>query len=192
MREPMPDKPMPDESMPSEISLDTPRGPLAALRFGGRGGPRLLALHGWLDNAASFVPLAAHLHGFDLIALDLPGHGASAHRPPGGDYAFADWIHDALAALDALGWARSHLLGHSMGGAVAALVAAATPARVDRLVLIEALGPIAGDPAQAGARLREAVVARRAKTAKNGAGRVIPDLDTAIAARRVAGDLSHE
>lgn len=185
MRERMPDKPVPDE-----IGLDTPRGPLAALRFGCRSGPRVLALHGWLDNAASFVPLAAQLDGFDLVALDLPGHGASAHRPPGGDYAFADWIHDALDALDALGWERAHLLGHSMGGAVAALVAAATPARVDRLILIESPGPIAGDPAQAGRRLREAVAARRAQAAKNGEGRLIPDVDTAVAARRAAGDLS--
>lgn len=187
MREPTHGVPMFEE-----IGLGTPRGPLAALRFGSRGGPRILALHGWLDNAASFVPLAAHLAGYDLVALDLPGHGASAHRPPGGDYAFADWIHDALDALDALGWDRAHLLGHSMGGAIAVLVAAAAPARVERLALIEALGPLAGDPAQAGARLREAVAARRAMVAKNAPQRVIVDVGTAIAARRAARDMSYE
>ena len=60
---------------------DTPYGRLTALR-GGTGTP-VLALHGWLDNAASFVPLAAHLRDIDLVALDLPGHGASAHLPAG-------------------------------------------------------------------------------------------------------------
>ena len=79
-----------------EVTLDTARGPLAALRGGDPSGPKLLCLHGWLDNAASFLPLAPHLAGFDWVALDLPGHGASSHRAPGYDYAFADWLHDVL------------------------------------------------------------------------------------------------
>ncbi len=171
-----------------EIALDSPRGELAALRGGTPGGPRLLCLHGWLDNAASFLPLAPHLAGFDLVALDLPGHGASAHRAPGYDYAFADWVHDVLDALDALGWERSDLIGHSMGGAIASAVAAAAPARVHRLVLIEALGPIAGDPALAGQRLGDAVSARRALVPRP--ARVIPDLDTAVAARLSASRMT--
>ncbi len=108
-----------------EIRLDVARGALAALRGGSPGGPRLLCLHGWLDNAASFLPLAPFLQDFDLVSLDLPGHGGSAHRPPGCDYVFVDWIHDVLDALDALGWERARLLGHSRGGAIARLVAAA-------------------------------------------------------------------
>ncbi|HEX4853941.1 alpha/beta hydrolase [Arenimonas sp.] len=173
-----------------EIRLESPRGELAALRGGTAGGPRLLCLHGWLDNAASFLPLAPELAEFDLVALDLPGHGASAHRAPGHDYAFADWIHDVLDALDGLGWDRADLLGHSMGGAIACAVAAAAPSRVRRLALVEALGPIAGDPAAAGTRLREAVSARRALAAR--APRVIPDIDTAVAARLAASRMTPE
>lgn len=167
-----------------ELRLDTPRGELAALRGGTAGGPPLLCLHGWLDNAASFLPLAPWLAGFDWVAPDLPGHGASAHRAPGYDYAFVDWIHDVLDALDALGWARADLLGHSLGGAIASVVAAGAPARVRRLALVEALGPLGGEAGAAGTRLREAVAARRALAAK--APRVIPDLDTAVAARLAA------
>ncbi|WP_374603431.1 alpha/beta fold hydrolase [Arenimonas sp.] len=173
-----------------EVTLDTARGPLAALRGGDPSGPKLLCLHGWLDNAASFVPLAPHLAGFDWVAPDLPGHGASAHRAPGYDYAFADWLHDVLDAMDALGWARADLLGHSMGGAIACVLAAAVPARVRRLALVEALGPVAGDPAKAGERLRDAVAARRDKPAR--APRVLPDVDTAVAARLVASRMSPE
>ena len=173
-----------------EIRLGTARGELAALRGGTPGGPRLLCLHGWLDNAASFLPLAPHLAGFDLVALDLPGHGASAHRAPGYDYAFVDWVHDALDAMDALGWDRADWLGHSMGGAIAASVAAAAPARVRRLALVEALGPVAAEAQGAGKRLRDAVAARRALTGKP--PRLIPDLDTAVAARLAASRMTPE
>ena len=168
----------------AEIRLPAARGELAALRGGTPGGPPLLCLHGWLDNAASFVPLAPRLAGFDLVALDLPGHGASAHRAPGYDYAFVDWIHDVLDAMDALGWAHADWLGHSMGGAIASMVAAAAPERVRRLALVEALGPLAGDPADAATRLVDAVAARRAFRERP--TRRIPDLDAAVAARRSA------
>ena len=173
-----------------EIVLDSPRGELAALRGGTPGGPPLLCLHGWLDNAASFLPLAPHLAEFDLVALDLPGHGASAHRAPGYDYAFVDWVHDVLDAMDSLGWPQADLLGHSMGGAIASAVAAAAPARVRRLALLEALGPISGEPGPAGQRLRDAVAARRAVATRP--ARIIPDLDTAVAARLAASRMTDE
>ena len=171
-----------------EIFLDGARGRIAGLRGGSKDGAPLLAMHGWLDNAASFVPLMPHLREFDLVALDLPGHGASAHRASGYDYAFVDWIHDALDALDALGWQRARLLGHSMGAAIATLVAASAPERVEKMAVIEALGPLAGAATTAGQRLREAVAARR--TATQRPRRVIPNLDTAVKARRAVGDMS--
>jgi len=167
-----------------EIRLPGGRGELAALRFGNPDGPKVLALHGWLDNAASFVPLAASLEGFDVVALDLPGHGASAHRAAGYDYVYVDWLHDVLDALDALGWARAHLLGHSMGATLASTLAAAAPERVAKLALVEGLGPLGGPAESAGTRLREAVAARRTLEARrDDAPRVIKDIDTALAAR---------
>jgi pimeloyl-ACP methyl ester carboxylesterase len=174
-----------------EISLACARGTLTALRSGKAEGPKLLALHGWLDNAASFLPLLPHLGDFDVVALDLPGHGGSAHRLPGYDYVFVDWIHDVLDALDALGWSRANLLGHSMGGAIATLVAAAAPERVERLALIEALGPIAGIAEEAGTRLRQAVTARRALDS-NKSARVIADLQTAVDLRMAASQMSRD
>jgi pimeloyl-ACP methyl ester carboxylesterase len=144
-------------------------------------------MHGWLDNAASFVPLMPYLREFDVVALDLPGHGASSHRASGYDYAFVDWIHDALDALDVLGWKSARLLGHSMGAAIATLVAASAPERVEKMALIEALGPLAGAATTAGTRLREAVTARR--TAAQRPRRVIANLETAVKARLAVGDM---
>ena len=131
-----------------EIRLPAGRGEIAALRAGDPSGPKLLALHGWLDNAASFEPLFDEFAGFDVVALDLPGHGASSHREAGYDYVYVDWLHDVLDALDALDWQRAHLLGHSMGATIASTLAAAAPARVAKLAHME-------KPAAVGARLRE-------------------------------------
>ena len=61
---------------------------------------------------------------------------------------YADLTPDCvLDALDALQWPSANLLGHSMGGAIASMVAAAVPQRVTRLALIEALGPVSGKAA---------------------------------------------
>lgn len=161
---------------------------LAALRFGTPGGTRVLALHGWLDNAMSFAPLAAQLPQLDMVALDLPGHGHSAHRPPRSWYHYIDYLDDALLALDALGWERCVLLGHSLGGAVATVLAAARPERVEKLLLIEALGPLAFKPGNAVAALRTGLDERAAADDKQ--LRRFPDLATAVVARARANGLS--
>lgn len=161
---------------------------LAARRFGTRGGTRVLALHGWLDNANSFAPLAAALPELDLVALDLPGHGHSSHRPPRTWYHYIDYLDDALAAFDALGWDEAVLLGHSLGGAVASVLAAARPQRVQRLVLIEALGPIAARPDTAVDSLRKALDERAVAAEKQ--LRTFQHPSEAIAARMRANGLS--
>jgi pimeloyl-ACP methyl ester carboxylesterase len=174
-----------------EIRLDTGRGTLGALRAGTPGAPKLLALHGWLDNAASFLPLLPYLRDFEVVALDLPGHAGSDHRAPGYDYMLVDWIHDVLDALDSLEWTRTALLGHSMGGAIATMVAVAAPERIERLALVEALGPLNGDPAEAGTRLRKAVAARRALRPGRPA-KLIADIEQAVDARLAVSQMSRE
>ena len=171
-----------------EFVVDTAFGRLTGLRCGTSGTPRVLALHGWLDNAASFVPLAAQWDNIELVALDLPGHGASAHLPPSADDTAATAARAAFAAADALGWDRFHLLGHSLGGAVASVMAAAMPQRITRLALIEALGALAEHEARTAARLREAFAAHANLAGKT--LRVFADLATAVRARMQANGLS--
>jgi pimeloyl-ACP methyl ester carboxylesterase len=169
------------------IHLDTRPGRLAGLAWGRPGGPRVLALHGWLDNAASFVPLAPLLPDLDLVALDLPGHGHSAHRHPTARYHFVDYLFDIDAALDALGWADCHLLGHSMGGAIAALYAAGAPGRVRSLVLLDSVGPLAGEAGQTAERLRRSLAKHRRGS---GEPRLYDAIDDMVRARRQVADLS--
>ena len=167
-----------------ELAIDTPLGRIAGLHAGTPGAPRVLALHGWLDNAASFLPLAPFLDGIELVAIDMPGHGRSAHLPAGADYSFAGALANLLDVADALGWDRFGLLGHSMGGAIASLLAAACPERVTRLLAIEAIGTLAETPEQTGPRLRDALAAQRARRDKR--LRVFPDVDSAVRARQFA------
>ncbi|MDZ7748394.1 MAG: alpha/beta fold hydrolase [Halofilum sp. (in: g-proteobacteria)] len=171
-----------------EIELDTGALRLAGRAWGDRGGAPVLALHGWLDNAASFDRLAPLLGGVQLVALDLPGHGRSEHRPAGSWYHFVDYVGDVLGAADALGWERFALLGHSLGERRRdlrgrRLPRARGPPRADR-------GAGAADrPARARpARLAEAL--QRAARAGRRPAPAYPDLEHAVAARRTAGDLS--
>lgn len=167
-----------------EVGFDVPLGRIAALRNDGRG-PRVLALHGWLDNAASFLPMAPHLRELDLVAIDLPGHGRSAHLQPGAEYSFSVAIATVLDVADALGWDSFRLLGHSMGAGISSLIAAACPDRIERLAVIEMLGALADVPEHTASRMREAVAAQRLVADKR--LRVFPDIDTAVRARLHAG-----
>jgi pimeloyl-ACP methyl ester carboxylesterase len=174
-----------------DVEIALPDLRLCARIWGDASLPPLLALHGWLDNAASFERLAPLLcEQFHIVALDLPGHGKSGWRAPGAWYHHVDYAGDVLAAADALGWQRFDLLGHSLGGGVASALAAACPARVGRLVLVEALGAMAGAPEKALSNLQTAIADRAAYRSK--ALRVFSDEATAVAARAQANGLSPE
>jgi pimeloyl-ACP methyl ester carboxylesterase len=175
-------------SAPREIELQLPHLRLAGLAWGRAGGTRVLAVHGWLDNSATFTALAPLLDDIELVAIDLPGHGHSDHRAPGAYYHYVDYLGDVLGAADALGWERFTLLGHSLGAAIASVLAAAAPQRVDAAWLIEGLGPIATPVGKSLELLRRALRDREAIGAKS--LRVFDRLEEAIAARMQANGLS--
>ncbi len=174
--------------MPEELTLRTPYLRFAARVWGPPDGLPVLALHGWLDNAASFDRLAPLLPGLRLVALDLPGHGLSDHRPPGIHYHFVDFVADVAAAADALGWDTFSLLGHSMGAGIASLLAGTLPERVVRLALIEGLGPLSARPADNPPALAKAVAQMNQLQDKR--LRVFASLEEAGAARQAASDFS--
>lgn len=122
------------------INIPLSWGTLEGLCWPRPGKPRVLCLHGWLDNAASFVPLSTYLKDFDLVALDFAGHGFSDHRPETSRYYFPEYMFDVDAVLDVLGWDDCHIIGHSLGGGVACGFTAALPERVQRLVLLDVVG----------------------------------------------------
>jgi len=77
--------------------------------------------------------------GYRCLAPDLPGHGLATKGPdvPFSPPALADWV---VGLLDELGLASVDLVGTSLGGHIAALVAGRVPARIRRLVLMGSLG----------------------------------------------------
>jgi pyruvate dehydrogenase E2 component (dihydrolipoamide acetyltransferase) len=105
----------------------------------GADGEVILLVHGFGGDRNSWLflqePLAAK---YRVYALDLPGHGTSAKDV--GDGALGVLADAVTGVLDALGAARAHLVGHSMGGAVALAVAARDPGRIASLTLIAPAG----------------------------------------------------
>jgi len=104
----------------------------------GQGELTLLAL-GWLDHARSFDLLAPLLTG-RTVALDFRGHGDSQWVGAGGFYHFLEYVADIDGALEQLSPdVPARIVGHSMGAAAGLLYAAARPARVSHLTLIDAV-----------------------------------------------------
>ncbi len=171
---------MPTSRPCEEIQMDTRQGRLAALHWPGVDGPRVLCLHGWLDNAASFVPLAPLLRPLDLVAIDLPGHGHSEHRHTTSRYHFIDYLFNVDAALDQLGWPSCHLLGHSLGAAIASAYAAGAPERVRSIVLLDTMGPVSVSADSTAERLRRSLAKNRRGT---GTVRQFNSIDHMVKAR---------
>ena len=173
---------------PREITIDLAHVRIAARTWGDESLPPLLALHGWLDNAATFDALAplicTHFH---IVAIDFPGHGRSGWRPAGTWYHYVDYISDVVAVAEKLGWKKFGVLGHSLGGTVASVFAACHPQFVDKLLLIEALGPIAAPVGESLDQLRRGINQRAAFEEKL---RVFAREDDAVDVRSKVNGLS--
>ena len=95
----------------------------------------MLLLHGMLGSSRNWLStgrdLARHHHVF---ALDARNHGKSPHAPL---MNYDVTVADVIAWLDAQGLAKATIVGHSMGGKTAMLLACRHPARVERLVIVD-------------------------------------------------------
>ena len=107
-------------------------------------GPPLLLLHGLSDSWHSFLPLLPHLPaGLRALAFTQRGHGQSSK--PRDDYRLQTLVADTLAFLDVMHVDRAVIAGHSMGAAVATLLAAHHPVRVAGLALLGAFADFRGN-----------------------------------------------
>ena len=108
--------------------------------YEGGTGPTIVLLHGFASDKEVWLPVAKLLTPhFHLIIPDLPGWGASS-RQPDGNYDIDAQASRLGAFVQALHLPRFLLVGHSMGGAIAAVYAAEQPEHVAALALVDSFG----------------------------------------------------
>ena len=119
---------------------------IACKEWGRSGFTPIIALHGWLDNAASFDHLIPLMNNVHVIALDMMGHGKSSHRSA--DSFYEPWIDvgDVISVADQMLWDEFTLLGHSRGAIISAFVAGTFPERIKNLFLIDGYVPYLHTP----------------------------------------------
>jgi pimeloyl-ACP methyl ester carboxylesterase len=112
---------------------------LAYIDMGNAGGPPLVLIHGYTDNARDWVPLIPYLSkSLRLILVDLRGHGQSSK--PECCYSRLDFAYDIKLMMDALGIKRADIVGHSLGSIIAQTFAEYWPERTSHAVLIASTG----------------------------------------------------
>lgn len=141
---------------------------------------KVLSLHGWLDNAASFSNLSPHLSDYSHVSLDLAGHGLSLHRPAGSFYHLWDYVLDVVSILNQ-SKQSVWLIGHSMGGAVAMLVAAIAPDKIRGLIILDNMGPLSGSPESRVGTMQRAI--NKMSKYRHGRETSYPTKETMITAR---------
>ena len=168
-------------------SFQTPFGEIAT-RTWGNGSKKLFAIHGWLDNLESFTPLAQELsEEYQLICIDLPGHGQSYHHQDKLPYHFIDYPLHLAFILKELDF-KGTIIGHSMGAAIAILLTANFPEHCEHVILLDGIVPIFTTPKENAKQLRKAFDTYN-KTKKK--PRQI-GLETAIKLRRQVNQISYE
>ncbi|GAA2080105.1 alpha/beta fold hydrolase [Actinomadura alba] len=113
---------------------------IACRMWGAPDAPPLVLLHALGEDAQDWERVApAFAHHWRVHAIDLRGHGRSDRT---GEYSLELMREDVLGVMDALALGRVDLIGHSMGGIVAYLLAEEHPGRVGRLVLEDVPAPL--------------------------------------------------
>ncbi len=123
----------------SELRVPVAGGELHVTRFGS-GERVLLGIHGITASSLGLLPVAHHLGGYSLVAPDLRGRGRSASLP--GPYGMRAHADDCAAVIRAASEHPVVVIGESMGGYVAVVLAARHPQLVERLVLVDGGLPI--------------------------------------------------
>ncbi|KIT17453.1 acetoin dehydrogenase dihydrolipoyllysine-residue acetyltransferase subunit [Jannaschia aquimarina] len=141
-------------------------------RAGAQTGPPLVLIHGFLSDAQSWGPLEkAFGSGRPIHKLELPGHGRATRKPPAD---FSALVSHMRRGLDELNLEAMHLVGHSLGGAVALALADTRPRRVASLTLI---APAGLGPQIDGAALDGMLRATRAESLAPWLKRLVADPD---------------
>ena len=108
--------------------------------------PTAIFIHGVLGDHSVWILQTRYLahHGWNVLALDLPGHCRSGGEPPASVEEAVDFV---LALMDAVGLQQAALVGHSLGSLIALEATARAPERISHLVLVGIAFPMRVSPA---------------------------------------------
>jgi pimeloyl-ACP methyl ester carboxylesterase len=148
-------------------------------------------LHGWMDNSYSFLPLFSKFKDINAIAVDLPGHGKSEHfKAP---YTLDSYVYYILKLFDKIlensKFKSVNLVGHSLGGVVGSLIASTFPDKLNKVIFLEAFGPLVDSAKNSSSRLKTSI---RSRQTAGFAPREYKTYDEVISARSNSGDISTE
>jgi pimeloyl-ACP methyl ester carboxylesterase len=120
--------------------------------------PTVVFIHGVLNDHSVWILQSRYLahHGWNVLAVDLPGHCKSEGEAPASVEAAADFI---AALLDAVGIPKAALVGHSWGSLIALEAAARLKDRVSHLALVGTAYPMKVSPALIEASMNDPVKA---------------------------------
>lgn len=116
--------------------------------------PTVVMIHGVLHDHSVWILQSRYLahHGWNVLAVDLPGHSRSGGKAPATVEEAADFV---TGVLDAAGVTKAAVVGHSFGSLIALETAARVPDRVSQLVLVGTAFPMRVSPALLDASLNE-------------------------------------
>ena len=108
--------------------------------------PTVVFIHGVLNDHSVWILQSRHFaySGWNVLAIDLPGHGRSQGTPPA---SVEEAAQSVIALLNAVGAQQAALVGHSFGSLIALQAAATAPERVSQLVLCGTAFPMKVSPA---------------------------------------------
>lgn len=143
---------------PTPVRLTPETGSLSVTHSGTSGGTPVVLIHGFASDALSWAPLEKHLNHRPLIRIELPAHGKS---PRLAIRNFAALAAEIRHSFDEMPLEEAHVVGHSLGGALALALADVRPRKIASLTLIAAAGL---GPEINGASLRGICSATRAES----------------------------
>ncbi|KAJ3087290.1 hypothetical protein HK102_011417 [Quaeritorhiza haematococci] len=164
-----------------EVSFVTHDGVrICGKAWGPKTGIPVLGMHGWLDNANTFDVMIPHLYARNpniyFISIDFAGHGLSDHIHIQGDYLLYKHAEHVVSVIESL-------VGHSMGGAVATIVATVIPQKVISVVSIDVLGPVSRPPDTHIRYLAQYIPQKQKHVAQPNRKRVFSTIEEAVEAR---------
>lgn len=148
-------------------------------------------LHGWMDNANSFLPMSQYLPEQNLFLVDLPGHGKSDHFNSNYDLAF--YCRNIITLVKKIiadsEFDKVNLVGHSLRGVITSLVASTFPELLNKIIFLEAFGPLVDSAKNTSTRLK---LHLDKSCSLNQGPRIYPTESDCIKARTVGGAMSFE